>query len=169
MDSDALSSHVRSATPGPDSARRHLLVRAVVAVQGAIGATVAYVLGGTILGPSFATHAPHWLDAAKLDELDDDAPTPVTLRITRQDGYRQVVDRRVVYLSRDGDGGVRALDSACTHLGCRTRYDAEVRQFLCPCHGGRYDVDGQVVAGPPPRPLRRLSARVEDGRVLVQV
>ena len=56
--------------------------------------------------------------------FEDSGPTPVTLRIARQDGYRQVVDRRVVYLSRDG-GGVPALDSTCTHLGCRTRYDSE--------------------------------------------
>ncbi len=152
----------------PVSARRHFLVRAIGAVQASIGAVLSYVLGSTILGPSFAAHTPRWLDAVPLDGISDSGPTPVTLRIARQDGYRQVVDRRVVYLTRDGSG-VRALDSTCTHLGCRTRYDTERHQFVCPCHGGAYDVDGQVVAGPPPRPLRRLNARVEDGRVLVQV
>ena len=155
-------------SPHPDRARRRILVRIIVTVQAAIGATLAYVLGTTALAPSFAAHTPRWLEAAPLDGLDDDGPTPVTLRIARQDGYRQVVDRRVVYLSRDASG-VRVLDSTCTHLGCRTRYDREARQFRCPCHGGAYDVEGRVVAGPPPAPLRHLNARVEDGRIFVQV
>ncbi len=155
------------ASPG-DPSRRRVLVRAIAAVQAAIGAALGYVLGSTILAPSFAAHRSRWIDAAPLDGLDARGPTPVTLRIARQDGYRQVVDRRVVYLSYDA-AGVRALDSTCTHLGCRTRYDAERRQFVCPCHGGAYDVDGEVVAGPPPAPLRRLNARVEGGRVVVEV
>jgi nitrite reductase/ring-hydroxylating ferredoxin subunit len=143
-------------------------VRAIVAVQAVIGSALAYVLGSAILSPSFAAHRSRWLEAAPLDGLSDADPTPITLRIARQDGYRQVVDRRVVYLSRDGRG-VRALDSTCSHLGCRTRYDAEARRFVCPCHGGAYDVEGQVVAGPPPSPLRRLNTRVENGRIFVQV
>ena len=152
---------VPRSSPSPD-ARRGFLVRVILAVQAAIGSTLVYVLGRTIVGPSFAAHTPRWLDAAPLDELSDSGPTPVTLRIARQDGYRQVVDRRVVYLSRDGNGVV-ALDSTCTHLGCRTRFDAEAMHFVCPCHGGAYDVDGQVVAGPPPAPLRRLE-RAGRGR-----
>ena len=74
----------------------------------------------------------------------------------------------MVYMRRDGDA-VRVLDSTCTHLGCRTRYDADAKQFLCPCHGGAYDIEGAVVAGPPPAPLRHIEARVEDGHVVVQV
>jgi Rieske Fe-S protein len=149
--------------------RRSFLVRTVIAVQGAIGAVVASVVGGTILAPSFAAHRQSWLRAAAVSDLHDGEPTPVTLRIIRQDGYRQVVDRRVVYLRRDAQGGIRVLDSTCTHLGCRTRYDAATKQFLCPCHGGVYDMDGAVVAGPPPAPLRSIQAKVERGNVVVQV
>lgn len=154
----------RIGSPG----RRGFLVRSIVAVQAAIGAAMTFVVGGAVLGPGFAARRASWLRAAAIDDLSVDGPTPVTLRIIRQDGYRQVVERRVVYVRRDG-GEVRVLDSTCTHLGCRTRYDAETRQFLCPCHGGAYDVEGAVVAGPPPAPLRRLEARVEDGHVVVRV
>jgi Rieske Fe-S protein len=160
---------VTLSSPAADPRRRGFLVRVILAVQAAIAGTLGYVLGGTILSPSFAAHDARWLPAASLDDLDDGAPTPITLRIARQDGYRQVIDRRVVYLTREATGEVRALDSTCTHLGCRTRYDAGARRFVCPCHGGAYDVDGQVMAGPPPQPLRRLQARVEDDRVFVRV
>ena len=150
------------------SGRRSFLVRTIVAVHTAIGAALTFVVGGAVLGPSFVSRRSSWLRATAVGDLSHDGPTPVTLRIIRQDGYRQVVERRVVYVSRTS-GGVRVLDSSCTHLGCRTRYDAETDRFLCPCHGGAYDAEGQVVAGPPPAPLRRIEARIEDGHVVVQV
>lgn len=154
--------------PSGPSGRRNFLVRAVLTVQAVIGAAVTIVVGSAALGPSFSARRSSWLRATPVAELNADGPTPVTLRITKQDGYRQVVERRVVYVRRDGDA-VRVLDSTCTHLGCRTRYDADAKQFVCPCHGGAYDMDGAVVAGPPPAPLRQIAARVEDGHVVVQV
>jgi Rieske Fe-S protein len=154
--------------PGPPG-RRTFLARVVGAVQAAIGATLGAVVGGAALAPSFSARRRTWQRAAALTDLSDGQPTPVTLRLIRQDGYRQVVDRRVVYVQRDGEGSVRVLDSTCTHLGCRTRYDAESRHFLCPCHGGVYDADGQVLDGPPPAPLRRLDARIDGDHVVVQV
>ena len=77
-------------------------------VQAAIGVDAGLRPRPRHPGPSFAAHTPRWLDAAPLDDLSDGGPTPVTLRIARQDGYRQVVDRRVVYLSRDAAGVLRA-------------------------------------------------------------
>ncbi|MFQ5670736.1 MAG: ubiquinol-cytochrome c reductase iron-sulfur subunit [Acidobacteriota bacterium] len=53
-------------------------------------------------------------------------------------------------------GGFRALSSVCTHLGCITRYLPEEKIIACPCHGSRFSLDGDVLAGPAPRPLRWL-------------
>lgn len=156
--------------PTPDSlGRRNFFVRAIAAIQVTIGATVAFILGATTLAPSFARRDETWLRAADLDALPDNQPVPVTLRVTRQDGYSQVVDRTVVYLVRTGEHDVRALQSTCTHLGCRTSYDRRARQIVCPCHGGVFDVQGNVIAGPPPAPLPTLGTRIEDGQVMVQV
>ena len=152
-----------------DPGRRSFLVRAIVAIQATIGATVAAIVGATALGPSFARRDEIWLRAAAVDALPDDQPLPVTLRIARQDGYSQVVDRTVVYLVRTGEQDVTALQSTCTHLGCRTSYDRGTKRILCPCHGGVFDVQGNVVAGPPPAPLPSLRTRIEDGQVLVQI
>lgn len=149
--------------------RRNFLVRAIVAIQATIGAVVAFLLGATTLAPSFSRRDETWLLAAALDALPDNQPVPVTLRVTRQDGYSQVVDRTVIYLVRTGDQDVRALQSTCTHLGCRTSYDRRAKRIVCPCHGGVFDVQGNVVAGPPPEPLPTLTTRIEDGNVMVQV
>jgi len=49
--------------------------------------------------------------------------------------------------------GFRALSSVCTHLGCVTRFQPDKGIIACPCHGSRYNLDGEVIAGPAPRPL----------------
>jgi Rieske Fe-S protein len=149
--------------------RRKLFVRLISGVHAIIGGTVAVVLGGAILSPLFGRRQENWLTAANLADLPDDRPTPVTLRVAREDGYTQIVDRRTVFLVKTGESAVTALDSTCTHLGCRVSWDAETQELKCPCHGGVYDASGAVKAGPPPAPLLRLTTRIEGERVLVQV
>jgi len=65
------------------------------------------------------------------------------------------------------DDSFRALSLRCTHAGCNVKWNADDEQFHCPCHGGIFDRDGSVVAGPPRRPLERLRLEVESGRVVV--
>jgi Rieske Fe-S protein len=153
----------------PGMGRRSFLARTIAAVYSVIGATLAFIVGGTALAPSFERRGPAWLRAAALEDLEDDEPVAVTLRVARQDGYAPVVDRTVVYLVKVGERDVRALSSTCTHLGCRTSYDRESRRIQCPCHGGVYDLQGNVVEGPPPAPLPALSTRIEDDHVFVQI
>lgn len=155
--------------PDFELGRRNFLIKAITAVHGAIGAALAFVLGGAVLAPSFEKRNASWLRAGSLASLREHEPTAVTLRIARRDGYAQVVDRTVIYLVKVGEQEVRALHSTCTHLGCRTSYDRESRRIVCPCHGGVYDVQGNVVEGPPPAPLPPIATRIEDGNVLVQV
>jgi isorenieratene synthase len=52
-------------------------------------------------------------------------------------------------------------------MGCPVGYDAEVDRFRCPCHGGLFDGDGRVLAGPPERPLRALPLRPDGDLLLV--
>jgi cytochrome b6-f complex iron-sulfur subunit len=60
-----------------------------------------------------------------------------------------------------------ALSPVCTHLGCLVNWNRNKARFLCPCHGGQYDMEGNVVAGPPPAPLRRLPMKTEKESVFV--
>lgn len=60
-----------------------------------------------------------------------------------------------------GASGVYALSAVCTHLGCITRYLADERAIACPCHGSRFDLEGEVTHGPAPRPLPWVDVRVD--------
>lgn len=63
------------------------------------------------------------------------------------------------------DGAVSMLSAVCTHAGCIVKWSASQRHFACPCHRGTYDVDGSVLSGPPPEPLREIPVRVEGGEI----
>ncbi len=62
-----------------------------------------------------------------------------------------------------------ALSSRCMHLGCPVRFVAAAERFICPCHGGVYDFRGEVVGGPPVRPLDRFYTRLNSTTGLVEV
>ena len=60
-----------------------------------------------------------------------------------------------------------AMSTRCMHLGCPVRYIDAAKRFVCPCHGGVYNFEGQVDGGPPVRPLDRFYTRVVGGQVEV--
>lgn len=58
-----------------------------------------------------------------------------------------------------------ALSSRCMHLGCPVRWVPAAERFICPCHGGVYNLRGMVSGGPPVRPLDRFYTRLNHGLV----
>lgn len=73
-----------------------------------------------------------------------------------------------IYIVNDGKSFF-ALSPVCTHLGCFVNFDRQKNEFICPCHGGRYDINGYVIAGPPKEPLQRLPVKIENNKLLVGV
>jgi Rieske Fe-S protein len=154
-------------TPAEMSRRRwlHTVIGGIVA---GISSVVGVVVGGAVLSPAFATRPAGWVPAGRLRDLEEGVPSPVTVRVTRQDGYYEAVDQQVIFLLKS-ENGVRALSSTCTHLGCRVSYDPVSKLIKCPCHGGVFTPDGRNIAGPPPRPLAQVPVRIDDAQVLVQL
>jgi cytochrome b6-f complex iron-sulfur subunit len=73
------------------------------------------------------------------------------------------------YLVRLADGGFLALHRQCTHLGCSVPWDEASGRFACPCHASVFDLRGDVLAPPAPRPLDLFAVRIENGIVKVDV
>lgn len=70
-------------------------------------------------------------------------------------------------LVRRPDGEFIAFSAMCTHLDCTVQYKPDEKHIWCACHNGRYDLNGNVISGPPPRPLESFSVFVRDGDVVV--
>lgn len=65
------------------------------------------------------------------------------------------------------EGGFLALYRVCTHLGCIISWEAEQQRFWCPCHAGVFNIKGEVLAGPPPRPLDLFPVEIAEGEIVV--
>ena len=148
--------------------RRSALVLFINSTVALIGSGLAAVLGAFALRPATAAQG-RWIKAGALGDLTPNVPVPRVLALSRQDGWYRERARETVFLVWDGASSVHALSATCTHLGCQVRWDAGATRFRCPCHGGVFDATGQVVEGPPPRPLDRVETRVESGAVLVRL
>ncbi len=103
-----------------------------------------------------------YFDAIPLDDMPESGMKKVELNI--RGGDRP--DTRI-FLRRDPGGALIAFSAICSHLGCLVNYSNIKKEFICPCHGGRYDTDGRVIAGPPPAPLTRLPVRILGNKVQV--
>lgn len=65
------------------------------------------------------------------------------------------------------EGGFMAMSSVCTHLHCIANWNAVLKIFECPCHGGKFNEEGEVTGGPPPRPLDLYKLQIVAGKVVV--
>lgn len=73
-----------------------------------------------------------------------------------------------VFIVRAKEGYFYAVSAVCPHLGCIANWKSEEGVIACPCHGSKFDREGNVLEGPAPRPLQRLSVSLdEQGQLMV--
>ncbi len=81
----------------------------------------------------------------------------------------QFVNGEEVIFVRRKEDEVLGFSATCTHSDtCLVDWDAQRRQLVCPCHRGIFDIRGNVVSGPPPRPLGQRAVVIRDGKVFVR-
>ncbi len=77
--------------------------------------------------------------------------------------------REPIWVIRISDENLVGLSAVCTHLRCVLTWDQAQQILLCPCHEGSFDLNGNVLAGPPPRPLRQHQVETQLGQVYVHL
>jgi Rieske Fe-S protein len=98
-------------------------------------------------------------EVGKVSDFQEGVPKLVT--------YQGETTEEGVYVLNMGKESWIAMDAHCTHLQCLVPYVDAVKKFMCPCHGGVYDLKGNVLSGPPPRPLHRRAIQVKGDSVRV--
>ncbi|HET6443869.1 MAG TPA: ubiquinol-cytochrome c reductase iron-sulfur subunit [candidate division Zixibacteria bacterium] len=148
--------------------RRDFLSIATVAIGGVISAAMAIPAIGYILGPALKnTAAENWFRLGAIQKVELGTPTLFKFKIEQKAGW--VIDEREIsaYVLTDNGRDFIAMSNICTHLACRVRWISDREEFFCPCHNAIFDKEGNVVSGPPPRPLDRYEIKVEDGQLFV--
>ena len=129
---------------------------------------------GFAIGPIFKSTPHRWETVGTVDQFTDNNYVPTILTVAPNIGE---AGKTTVYVRKfnpeldkdpyDRDTPYIAISSRCAHLGCPVRWVDAALRFICPCHGGVYDLLGQRVGGPPVRPLDRFYTRVSGENVEV--
>ena len=103
-----------------------------------------------------------------VDDYMEGVPTARRIQLSTEDAGSPEKEVRRLYVLRTGAEAV-VLSPVCTHLGCQVEWESLDSRFHCPCHGGRFDVAGRAVSGPPRRPLQEIPVHLDGGRIFVRL
>jgi len=120
-----------------------------------------------LLKPKLRKKGSDWVEAGDLSSLQVGKPEEVAFRHSRVDGWRVMNEKSTAWVVKLDAQNVVAYAPQCTHLACAYHWDAQANNFLCPCHGSAFSIDGKVIAGPAPRPLDRYQTRQVAGKLLI--
>jgi menaquinol-cytochrome c reductase iron-sulfur subunit len=152
--------------------RRELLIRGTGLGMGLVGVMLSVPAIGFLLSPLFNKQQLAWVKVGTIDTVPLNKPTALFVDVPVGTGYPTPPVKRVVYVVKKANGEVKALSNICTHMQCDVHWAPELNQFLCPCHGGLYDIDGINVGGPPPQPLAQWVHRLStdaQGRTVLEI
>jgi len=140
---------------GEPVTRRHFLD---LVVGGSVVATagVSGLIALTFLRAPEAAAQARTVDMGPISGLEPGAGQLVSVGTTS-----------VIVVRPGEEEAVVAFSAVCTHLGCLVAWDPERAQIACPCHGALFDLKGNVVGGPAPRPLAAYPVSVQAGEIIV--
>lgn len=159
---------------GETVTRRRFMTVGGQAAGGIAAASFLLPALGFALGPLFKTAPHNWETVGPVDDFPDNNYIPTVITVTPGIGE---AGKTTVYVRKrnpaidtdraDRDAAFIAISTRCAHLGCPVRWVDAAERFICPCHGGVYDLLGRRVGGPPVRPLDRFYTRVVNGYVQI--
>jgi Rieske Fe-S protein len=77
------------------------------------------------------------------------------------------VDGQPAAVYRGLDSKIHVRSAVCTHMGCYVHWNDGERTWDCPCHGSRFGIDGDVIAGPAESPLAEITPKKDDKKKTV--
>jgi menaquinol-cytochrome c reductase iron-sulfur subunit len=146
--------------------RRVFLARLVQFFSGAVATLFALPVFSFIRSSFASGELKSAYPIAKLDAIQEGVQRVPFQRVQR-DAWRVRTVEEYVWVHKKSDGTLLVFEPHCTHLGCAYDWDPPSQLFVCPCHGGKFDRDGNHVDGPPPRDLDRLEVRTADGEIRI--
>jgi len=150
-----------------DSSRRDFIRVTTGIVGGLIGAAVGLPAVYYLIAPALRESGKEaWIPIGKLEDMEVGKPYPFSFTRVQVNGWERTATSHGGHALRRSDDptDILILNSQCTHLACTVSWNDEAAAYLCPCHDAKFDIQGVVLDGPPPRPLERYGEfRVTEG------
>ena len=150
-----------------DESRRNFMMNVSLGLGGLAAAAVAVPVVAALMAPITEAKPEEWRNVGTPDDFPPGTTKLVKFENANPEAWAGRTAHTAAWVRRDIDGKFTVYSVNCTHLGCPVRWETDAELFMCPCHGGVYYKDGTVAAGPPPEPLPRYAARIENGQVQV--
>jgi quinol---cytochrome c reductase iron-sulfur subunit, bacillus type len=156
-------------SPGNQTgARRSFLKRAIGTLATGLGLVIAWPMVAMLIGPMYRRQAGQFAKVPGFKSAPIGQPVKLRFSQMTQDAFVSEDQTLEVWIVKHSDSEATVFSPICPHLGCPYVWQPRVGRFVCPCHGSFFTADGQVVAGPAPRPLDSLAYKIENGDLYVQ-
>ncbi len=152
----------------PENSRRDFLKKSIFLLGGLMAVGVAVPGGTYFLSPLWRKGEEGWLELGEISKILPGEPVKVDYAQRRRDGWATIEEKSSAWVVTDDGKKFTVFDPHCTHLGCPYHWDTAKKKFLCPCHNATFGMDGQVISGPPPRPLDQFTTKVVGGKLLIK-
>lgn len=151
--------------------RRDFIKATTAAIGGFIGLATAIPLIGYLFSPALRKNeATGWLDLGPLENYPVGAtPSFFDFTLTNVNSWERTALNYGVFVVRQDEQAVRVFSNVCTHLGCRVTWHPDSAHYVSPCHDGHFALTGEVISGPPPRPLDEFTTKIENGSLFIQL
>lgn len=148
--------------------RRDFIKGTATIIGSLVGITIALPSIAYLLSPAMREQeGTDSIDLGPLENYPVGIPTRFETTRTRVNGWERTATQHGLFVVRPSQYEVRVFSDICTHLGCRISWHADREYYISPCHDGHFDMMGDVVSGPPPRPLDEYVTRIENGHLYV--
>ena len=140
--------------------RREFIKGATAIIGGLITAVIGLPTVAYLIDPALRESAKEdWIPVGKLADMPVSKPTPFSFTRVQVNGWERTSTSHGGYVIRKSENlkDLLILNSKCTHLACTVNWSDADKVYLCPCHDARFGGQGEVLGGPPPRPLDRYS------------
>jgi Rieske Fe-S protein len=152
----------------PQLKRAGFLKAAIFGIGGLIGLSIGIPATAYVISPANQENQSQtWILVGSTSKIEIGTPTLFKIKIKRTSGWIVTEEELSVYVLTENGRDYIVMSNICTHLGCRIRWIDEKDQFFCPCHNGIFNKVGDVVSGPPPKPLNRFMVKVENNELFV--
>ena len=148
------------------SSGRRAFIKTTVLGSGAAILT-GFPLVSYFIAPALKKAAGKWVDFGAVEDLTPGSIEMLTYEFMVKDGWLVLPQRGFVWAKTNENRNIKVFSSTCTHLACNVIWQENTNHFICPCHSGRFDADGNPAAGPPTRPLALLEHKIEEDNLLV--
>jgi Rieske Fe-S protein len=146
--------------------RRRTLIKTIFLCSG-VAILTGFPLASYFIAPALKKGTGKWVDFGYLENIMPNRIEMLPYEFMVKDGWLVLPQRGFVWARINQDHNIKVFSSTCTHLACNVIWQEESNQFICPCHSGRFDSDGNPLAGPPTKPLPMLEHKVEEDKLLV--